>query len=53
VIRRKYYIDKRCIKMGGSEIVKKSNEKKRFSIIYQRTKVQKLGSPKNKRFKKT
>jgi hypothetical protein len=33
--------------------VKKHNEKKRFSIIYQRTKVQKLGSPKNEKVEKT
>jgi hypothetical protein len=46
VTRRKYYIDKRCTKMGGSKIVKEPNEKKRFFIIYQRTKVQKLSSPK-------
>jgi hypothetical protein len=51
VIQRKYYIDKKCIKMGGSEMIKEP-KKKRFSIIYQRTKVQKLGSPK-KRAKKT
>ncbi len=38
--------------MGGSKIVKEPNEKKRFSIIYQKTKVQKLGSPKMKRLKK-
>jgi len=30
VTRRKYYIDKRCLKMGGSKIAKKPNEKKRF-----------------------
>jgi hypothetical protein len=53
VTRGKYYIDKRCTNMGGSKIVKKPNEKKRFSIIYKRTKVQKLGSPKNERAKKT
>jgi hypothetical protein len=47
VIRRNYYIDKRCTKMGGSKNVKEPNEKKRFSIIYQKTKVQKVGSPKN------
>jgi hypothetical protein len=47
VISRKYYIDKRCTK-----IAKKPNEKKRFSIIYQRTKVQKLGSVKNERVEK-
>jgi len=47
VIRGKYYIDKRCTNMGGSKNVKEPNEKKRFSIIYQRTKVHKLGSPKN------
>jgi hypothetical protein len=39
--------------MGGTKIVKKPNEKKRFSIIYQRTKVQKLGSPKSERVEKT
>ncbi len=33
--------------MGGSKNVKKPNEKKRFSIIYQKTKVQKVGNPKN------
>ncbi len=31
MIRRKYYIDKRCTNMGGSKNVKESNEK-RFSI---------------------
>ncbi len=50
--RRKYYIDKRCPKMGGSTIAKEPNEKKRFSIIYQRTKVQKLGNLKNERVEK-
>jgi hypothetical protein len=30
----------------------KNSMKKRFSITYQRTKVQKLGSPKNKKGKK-
>ncbi len=39
--------------MGGSKIVKEPNEKKKFFIIYQRTKVKKLGSPKNKKAKKT
>jgi len=39
--------------MGGSKIGKEPNEKKRFFIIYQSTKIQKLGSPKNKRVKKT
>jgi hypothetical protein len=53
VIRRKYYIDERCTKMGGSKITKNPNEKKRFFIIYQKTKVQKLGSAKNKRAEKT
>jgi hypothetical protein len=28
VTRRKYYIDKRCTKMGGSKIVKEPNKKK-------------------------
>jgi hypothetical protein len=53
VSRRKYYINKRCTKIGGSKNAKKPNEKKRFFVIYQRTKVQKLGSPKNERVKKT
>jgi hypothetical protein len=30
VTRRKYYIDKRCTKMGGSKNVKELNEKKGF-----------------------
>jgi hypothetical protein len=33
--------------MRGSKNAKKPNEKKRFFIVYQRTKVQKVGSPKN------
>jgi len=53
VTRGKYYIDKRCTNMNGSKNAKKLNEKKKFFIIYQRTKVQKLGSPKNDRAKKT
>jgi len=31
----------------------KNTMKKRFSIIYQRTKIQKLGNPKNERVEKT
>jgi hypothetical protein len=31
----------------------KNTMKKRFSIIYQRTKVKKLGSPKNEKVEKT
>jgi hypothetical protein len=49
VTRRKNYVDTRCTKMNGLKIAKKPNEKKRLSIIYQRIKVQKLGSPKNER----
>ncbi len=45
--KKNYYIDKKCTKMGGSKIAKKPNEKKRFFIIYQRAKIQKLCSPKN------
>jgi hypothetical protein len=52
VIKRKYYIDKRCTKMGGCKIVK-NPMKKRFPITYKRTKVKKLSSPKNKRVEKT
>ncbi len=36
--------------MGGSKNVKEPNEKK---VLYQRTKVQKLGSPKNEKVEKT
>jgi hypothetical protein len=32
---------------------KEPNEKKRFSIVYQRTKVQKVGGPKNEGVEKT
>jgi hypothetical protein len=39
--------------MGGSKNVKEPNEKKRFSIVYQKTKVLKTGSPKNEKVKKT
>jgi len=39
--------------MGGWKIAKKPNGKKRFSITYQRTKVQKLGHPKSKKAEKT
>jgi hypothetical protein len=39
--------------MGGSKIVRELNENKRFFIIYQRTKLQKLSSPKNERVEKT
>jgi hypothetical protein len=38
--------------MGGSKIANGPNEKKRLFIIYQRTKVQKLGSPTNKKAEK-
>ncbi len=36
--------------MGGSKNVKEPNKKK---VIYQRTKVRKLGGPKNERAKKS
>jgi hypothetical protein len=52
VIKGKYYIDKKCTNMGGSKNAKKPNGIF-FSITYQRTKVQKLGSPKNERVEKT
>jgi hypothetical protein len=35
--------------MGGSKNVKEPNGKKKFFIIYQRTKVQKVGSPKHEK----
>jgi hypothetical protein len=53
VTRKKYYIDKRCTKMGGCKIAKEPNKKKRFSITYHKTKVKNLSSPKNKRARKT
>ncbi len=53
MIKIKYYIDKRCTNMGGSKNVKEPNEKKGFFILYQRTKVQKLGSSKNEMAKQT
>jgi len=53
VTRKKYYIHKKCTKIGGSKIVRKPNEKKRFLTIYQTTKLPKLGSPKNERVEKT
>jgi len=39
--------------MGGSKNVKGYKEKKGFSIIYQRTNIKKLDSPKNERVEKT
>ncbi len=39
--------------MGGSKNAKKHNEKKGFYIIYERIKVQKLGSSKNEKAEKT
>jgi len=39
--------------MVGSKNVKEHNEKKRFFIIYQRIKVQKLGTSKNEMVEKT
>jgi hypothetical protein len=53
VIRKKYYIHKRCTKMGGSKITRKPNKKTRFLSRYQRTRLPKLGSPKNERIEKT
>jgi hypothetical protein len=32
VIRRKYYVDKRCTNMGGSKNAKKPNEKKKVFL---------------------
>jgi len=53
VIKGKYYNERRCTNMGGSKNAKNPSEKKWFFIIYQKTKVHKLGSPKNDRAKKT
>jgi hypothetical protein len=39
--------------MGGLKNAKEPNEKKRFFIIYQRTKIHKLGGPKNDRVENT
>jgi len=38
--------------MGRSKNAKNPNEKKRFFIIYQRTKIHELGSPKNDKAEK-
>jgi hypothetical protein len=40
VTRRKYYIDKRCTKMGGSKIAKEPNEEK--NVFYNISKDQSL-----------
>jgi hypothetical protein len=40
-------------KWADEKLLKNPMQKKRFFITYQRTKVQKLGSPKNKRSEKT
>ncbi len=50
MIRRNYYTNKRCKNMGGSKNVKETNEKR---VLYQKTKVKKLGSPKNEKVEKT
>jgi hypothetical protein len=39
--------------MGRSKTTKEPNEKKMYSITYQRTKVLKSGTPKNDRVEKT
>jgi hypothetical protein len=39
----KYYIDKICTNMGASKNTKDSNEKKRFSIIYQKDQSSQIG----------
>jgi hypothetical protein len=54
VTKIEYYIEERCMNMTGSKNARKPNEKKKVLYnIYQRTKVQKLGNPKNERAKKT
>jgi len=40
VTRIKYYIDKRCTKMGGQKIVKEPNENKK--VLYNLSKDQSL-----------
>jgi hypothetical protein len=39
--------------MSGWKNGKEPNEKKRFSIAYQKSKIQKVGSPKNEGVEKT
>ncbi len=39
--------------MDGSKNAKDYNEKKGFLIVYQKTKIQKLDSPKNEKAEKT
>jgi len=52
VTRGKYYTDKICTNIGGSKKFKDYN-KKRSSIVHQRTKIKKLGNLKNEKVEKT
>jgi hypothetical protein len=52
VTRRKYYIDK-DVQIWLDQKMLKNIMKKRFFIIYQRIKVQKLGTSKNEMVEKT
>ncbi len=51
--RRKYYINKKCIKIGGSKNAKESNEKKKIFDNISKDQSFKMGSPKNEGVKKT
>jgi len=53
VTKRKHYINKGCTKIDGPKILINPMKKKRFYLICQWTKVQKVGIPKNERVKKT
>ncbi len=49
--KRKYYVNKRCTKLGGSKINKEPNDKKK--VIYNISKFKNWVVPKNKRAEKT
>ncbi len=51
-LEKKYYIDKKNVQKRVNQKMFKNPMKKRFYIIYQRTKVQKVGSIKNEGVKK-
>ncbi len=51
--KKTYIINHIPIQIWVNQKMLKNTMKKRLFIIYQRTKVQKLGSPKNEKAKKT
>jgi hypothetical protein len=53
VIRKIYILLIKDVQKWVDQKMLKNPMKKKFSIVYQKTKVQKLGSPKNERVEKT